>query len=152
MTTTMTAAAPRRLTAEAEPARQRISKPWGWEEIWAETPFYCGKKLFIVAGKRLSLQYHDEKLESQCLVQGRALLLLDDDSGALRSIEMEVGRGYTIAPFRRHRLIALEDATIIEVSTPETGTTFRLEDDFGRPDETDEARAQRERVAIDSGR
>ncbi len=55
----------------------------------------------------------------------------------LREIEMEPGKGYTIRPFQKHRLVALEDAEIVEASTPEVGTTYRLEDDYARPHETE---------------
>ena len=41
---------------------------------------------------------------------------------------------------QRHRLIGITDCDIFEVSTPEIGTTFRLEDDYKRPDETEEMR------------
>ena len=118
----------------------RVEKPWGWEILWAQTPHYCGKILHINAGKRTSLQYHDQKLETQCLLSGRALLVVEDAEDTLHEVEMEPGKGYTIQPYQRHRLVALEDAEIAEVSTPETGTTFRLEDDYARPDETDELR------------
>jgi mannose-6-phosphate isomerase len=129
---------------EVQPHQRRVDKPWGWEILWAETPHYCGKILHIAAGKRISLQYHDEKIETQCLLNGRALLLIEDADHALREIEMEPGKGYTIHPFQRHRLIGITDADVLEVSTPETGTTVRLEDDYARPDETEEVR-RRER-------
>jgi mannose-6-phosphate isomerase len=124
------------------PHHRRVEKPWGWEILWAETPFYCGKLLHIIAGKRLSLQYHDEKIESQFLVSGRALLIIDGPDGELHQIEMEAGVGYTIRPYQRHRLIGITDTEIMEVSTPETGTTYRLEDDFARPHETEAVRRQ----------
>lgn len=129
-----------------QPHQVRVEKPWGWEIVWAETPQYCGKLLHIRAGSRLSLQYHDQKLETQCLLHGRALLVVEDAAGALREVEMEPGKGYTIQPFQRHRLVGIDDADIIEVSTPERGTTFRLEDDYTRPDETEELRRRPNRA------
>jgi mannose-6-phosphate isomerase len=119
---------------------KRVEKPWGWEIIWAESPSYVGKILHVRAGQRLSLQYHDQKLETQCLLSGRAILTLDSAEGELQQIEMEPHRGYTVHPYQRHRITAVEDADIAEVSTPETGTTFRLEDDFARPHETEDLR------------
>jgi mannose-6-phosphate isomerase len=124
------------------PHARRVDKPWGWEVVWAETPWYVGKILHIEAGKRLSLQYHDEKVETQCLLRGRAVLVIEDDGGELREVAMETGKGYAIRPFRRHRLVAVTDADIVEVSTPETGTTYRLEDDYARPHETEAMRRQ----------
>jgi mannose-6-phosphate isomerase len=128
--------------SETSAHQRRIAKPWGFEVLWAETPQYVGKTLYIDAGKRLSLQYHDQKQETQCLVSGRALLILGDDRASLCEIEMEPGKGYTIHPHQLHRLIAIDDAEIVEVSTPEIGTTFRVEDDYARPDETEEVRSR----------
>ncbi len=128
------------------PRAQRIDKPWGWEILWAETPHYCAKILHLNAGKRISLQYHDQKLESQCLISGRCLLLIEDSAGTLREIEMQRGHGYTISPFQRHRLIAITDCEVVEASTPETGITYRLEDDYARPDETEDVRRRPGRV------
>lgn len=133
-------AQPPRFSADQPPPARRVEKPWGWELLWAETPNYVGKILHISAGKRLSLQYHDQKLETQYLMQGRVVLLLEHDDGSLREVPMEPGKGYTIYPFQRHRLIALEDSDIVEVSTPETGMTYRLDDDYQRPDETEAMR------------
>ncbi len=127
---------------EMQPHCRLVQKPWGHELVWAENDSYVGKMLQIDAGKRLSLQYHDSKLESQCLLAGRALLVVEDAAGALCALEMEPGKGYTIQPFRRHRLVAISDATVLEVSTPEIGTTFRVEDDYARPHETEAARRQ----------
>lgn len=117
---------------DLRPHRRRVDKPWGWEIVWAETPHYVAKILRVNAGKRLSLQYHDQKLETQCLLRGRAVLIVEDAAGVLQQIEMEPGKGHTIRPFQRHRLVAIDEAEIIEVSTPEIGTTFRLSDDYAR--------------------
>jgi mannose-6-phosphate isomerase-like protein (cupin superfamily) len=126
---------------DLDPFQHRIQKPWGWEIVWAEEETYTGKLLHVLAGCRLSLQYHDEKLETQCLLSGRALLVTEDADGSPREIPMEAGKGYTIRPFQVHRLVALEDAEIVEVSTLETGTTVRLDDDYRRGDETESVRA-----------
>ncbi|HEY4694518.1 MAG TPA: cupin [Candidatus Nanoarchaeia archaeon] len=121
---------------------EQVDKPWGWEIHWAKTPEYVGKLLHIKQGKRLSLQYHDQKTESEFLIKGKVTLWLDNLEGEYTPVEMEIGKGYTIVPFQRHRFEAQEDSEIIEVSTPEKGTTYRLEDDFKRPDETEELRSQ----------
>lgn len=123
-----------------EPECLIVEKPWGSEVVWAQNETYVGKILRVNAGKRLSLQYHDRKLETQCLLSGRAVLIVEDGDGVLRELEMETGKGYTIQPFQRHRLVALSDVTVLEVSTPEVGNTFRLEDDYARPDETEALR------------
>lgn len=125
---------------DLRPYQKRVDKPWGWEILWAETGEYTGKILHVLAGKRISLQYHDQKLETQCLLSGRAVLVIGDADGQLRQIEMEPGKGYTVRPFQRHRLVGITDAQILEVSTPESGTTYRLDDDYGRPDESEDLR------------
>jgi mannose-6-phosphate isomerase-like protein (cupin superfamily) len=124
------------------PQALRVEKPWGHEVVWAQTDAYAGKLIHIKAGRRLSLQYHKEKTETQCLLSGRATLVIDGPDGMMHEVEMEPGKGYTIHPDQRHRLIALEDCVVVEVSTPEKGKTVRLQDDYARPDETDELRGQ----------
>lgn len=125
-----------------EPHAERLEKPWGWEIHWAKTSEYVGKLIHLNKGKKVSLQYHDSKSESHFLISGKVKYYADDNSGNYTSFEMEFGKGYTVVPFQRHRFEALEDSDIIEVSTPERGTTFRLEDDFARNDETEEIRNQ----------
>jgi mannose-6-phosphate isomerase-like protein (cupin superfamily) len=126
-----------------QPHARRIDKPWGYEILLtpAEVP-YTSKLIHVKAGKRLSLQLHDTKVETQTLVAGRGVLVLEGADGELHNIDMRPGVGYHVAVGQRHRLCAAadEDATIFEASTPEGGTTLRLEDDYSRPDETEELR------------
>lgn len=120
----------------------RVEKPWGYEILWTEPDRpYVGKMLHVEAGKRLSMQVHDAKTESWFLVGGRAKVVWDDASGVLVETELERGLGYSCQIGQRHRLVGITDCDIIEVSTPEIGTTHRLEDDYSRPDETDAVRA-----------
>jgi len=121
---------------------KRIDKPWGYELHWvpADAP-YMGKIIHINAGARLSLQLHDEKQESWLLMNGQAAVLWENDQGELVQTELEAGKGYSTKLGQRHRLIGITDCDVVEVSTPELGTTWRLEDDYARPNETP---AQRE--------
>jgi mannose-6-phosphate isomerase-like protein (cupin superfamily) len=121
---------------------RRIDKPWGHEIHWTppDRP-YVGKVLHIEAGKRLSFQLHDAKLESWLLLRGRAKVLWDGPDGELVETELEPGLGYSCAIGQRHRLIGITDCDVLEVSTPEVGTTFRLDDDYARPDETERVRS-----------
>lgn len=124
-----------------EPYLKRIDKPWGYEIHWVEEDKpYMGKIIHINSGTRLSLQKHDQKQESWFLMSGRAKIIWDDENGNLVETEMESGKGYSCATGQRHRLVGITDCDIIEVSTPEIGTTFRLEDDYSRPDETPQQR------------
>lgn len=124
-----------------EPYQKKIEKPWGYEIHWApEDKPYMGKVLHINAGKRLSLQIHDKKQETWYIINGRAKVMWDNNKGELIETELEKGKGYSCIIGQRHRLIGITDCDIIEVSTPEIGITYRLEDDFKRPNETEEVR------------
>jgi mannose-6-phosphate isomerase-like protein (cupin superfamily) len=112
---------------------RRVDKPWGYELIWALTDVYCGKVLFVKAGQSLSLQFHREKDESWFVQSGRAKLELGDVGQAALAEEV-VGPGYAFhyRPGTVHRVTALEDTTILEVSTPHLDDVVRLEDAYGR--------------------
>jgi hypothetical protein len=64
----------------------------------------------------------------------------DNDQGELIETDLNENEGFTSMVGQRHRLVGITDCDIFEVSTPELGTTFRLEDDYKRPDETEEMR------------
>lgn len=120
---------------------KRIDKPWGYELHWvpADAP-YMGKLIHVNSGARLSLQVHDEKTESWFLTSGRGAVLWENSAGELVQTELEKGVGYTTKLGQKHRLIGITDCDIVEVSTPELGTTWRLDDDYARPHETPEQR------------
>ena len=126
-----------------EPRGRRIDKPWGYEVLLspADAP-YTAKLIHVYAGKRLSLQLHDVKVETQTLIAGRGILVLEGADGELHDVPMQPGVGYHVAVNQRHRLCAApdSDATVYEASTPEVGTTLRLEDDYARPHETEQVR------------
>ena len=115
------------------PFSQKVNKPWGYEIIFTPPNLSrVGKILFIKKGCRLSLQYHDQKEETLCLFQGKAKIRLEDKKGQIKTLYMKPQMGYTILKGQKHRLEALEDSFIFEVSSPEKGTTYRLEDDYQR--------------------
>ncbi len=111
---------------------QRIEKPWGFELLVAHTPLYAGKLIFIRAGRRLSLQYHEKKDESLYVYAGNALIEIEGNDGKLAQSVAQPGCCFRIPPLIRHRLQAIEDTTLFEVSTPELEDVRRLEDDYGR--------------------
>lgn len=126
-----------------EPHIKRVEKPWGYELHWTpDTLPYMGKILHINAGARLSLQVHDQKQESWTLMSGEAKVVWENNKGELIETVLQPGVGYTSLIGQKHRLCGITDCDVIEVSTPEIGTTFRLEDDYKRPDETEEQRAK----------
>ena len=124
-----------------EPYVKRVEKPWGYELHWVrEDAPYIGKILHINAGARLSLQAHDEKQESWFMMNGRAAVIWENNKGELIETELQPGQGYSTKIGQKHRLKGITDCDIIEASTPEAGTTWRLDDDYARPDETPEQR------------
>ena len=111
---------------------RKVDKPWGYELIYAETDRYAGKVLFVKQGEQLSLQYHRVKDETMYLYSGRARFEMGDSEGNTETMELSAGDACHIEPGRRHRVLALEDCSILEVSTPELGDVVRLEDRYGR--------------------
>jgi mannose-6-phosphate isomerase len=112
---------------------RKVEKPWGHELIWAETEHYVGKVLFVKAGASLSLQFHREKDESWLVREGRAKLELGSAGDAvLREEVIAAGASFRFRPGTVHRVTALEDTTILEVSTPQLDDVVRLEDVYGR--------------------
>jgi mannose-6-phosphate isomerase len=110
----------------------RTEKPWGYELLWAWGDRYAGKFLHIRAGHRLSLQYHRVKEETMFIVRGRLTVEREAPSGEMETIDVQPGDVIHIPPGRRHRLAAIDDSDVLEVSTPELEDLVRLQDDFGR--------------------
>jgi mannose-6-phosphate isomerase len=112
---------------------RRVDKPWGYELIWAVAEAYVGKILFVEIGQSLSLQFHREKDESWFVQSGRAKLELGEEgSGELTESEIGAGDAFRYRPGTIHRVTAIEDTTILEVSTPHLEDVVRLEDAYGR--------------------
>jgi len=125
-----------------EPYVKRIEKPWGYELHWVkEGAPYMGKVLHINAGARLSLQIHDQKQENWFLMGGRGAVIWQNNRGELIETELQPGVGYSTKLGQQHRLKGITDCDILEVSTPELGTTWRLDDDYSRSHQTPEERA-----------
>ena len=114
---------------------QRTEKPWGWELLWARAETYVGKLLFVRAHQSLSLQFHNEKDESWYVLEGRAVVEMGAPGDPIPASEV-VGPGaaFRIRPGTVHRVAALEDTLILEVSTPHLDDIVRLEDRYGRAD------------------
>ena len=85
-------------------------------------------------GESLSLQYHNVKDETIMLQSGRLLFETrpTGEEGELRKVEMQPGDVFHITPGTLHRMTAIEDCDIVEVSTPELDDVVRLEDRYGR--------------------
>ena len=113
--------------------QERIDKPWGWEQIWAKTDQYVGKILFVRAGSALSLQFHNQKDETWYFQSGRAEVELALAGSAVTNREIiGPGAAFHLKPGTVHRLRAIEDTIVFEVSTPQLDDVVRLEDLYGR--------------------
>jgi len=109
-----------------------VEKPWGYEIRWAITERYMGKILHVRKGEALSLQYHERKDEWLLVTRGSVDVELGIEDGQLKTQRMREGDSVHLAPLTRHRITAVEDADIYEVSTPEVEDVVRLEDRYGR--------------------
>ncbi len=108
-----------------------VKKPWGSELLWARTPKYVGKILRIKKGGRLSLQYHRFKDETIHVLSG-TLDFVVEEKGRMVTRRLRKGEGYRIVPHTKHRMVAVSDCEILEVSTPQLLDVVRLEDAYGR--------------------
>jgi mannose-6-phosphate isomerase len=109
----------------------KVEKPWGYELHWAKTERYVGKLIHVNAGHALSLQYHNLKDETIFLWTGRMLFEIKEDD-RLVAREMVPGQAVHVTPKTVHRMTAITDCDIFEVSTPELHDVVRLEDRYGR--------------------
>lgn len=120
---------------------KRVEKPWGYElHLVPENLPYMFKIMHVNAGHRMSLQIHDTKQETYLVIKGRAKLIWENEKGELIETELENEKGFSTLIGQKHRLCGITDCDIVEASTPEAGTTWRLEDDYARPHETEDQR------------
>jgi choline kinase/mannose-6-phosphate isomerase-like protein (cupin superfamily) len=109
-----------------------VYKPWGKEE-WIElNEKYCYKRIYINKGYKTSFQYHNFKHETNYIISGEAEIWLEDEYGVLNKSIMVSGDFFTVIPPRKHRVIALSDLVLQEVSTPEVDDVIRIDDEFNR--------------------
>jgi mannose-6-phosphate isomerase-like protein (cupin superfamily) len=111
---------------------KRVEKPWGYELVYASTDRYLGKILFIRAGEQLSLQFHKEKDETIYVQSGRVEFEIGEPGKPVDNEVVAPGRAFRLEPGTVHRMRALEDAILLEVSTPDADDVVRLEDRYGR--------------------
>lgn len=108
-----------------------VDKPWGHEEIWAETSRYAGKFLIIRSGEMLSRQFHERKEETICVLSGELALEIGHGPDEVR--RMGPGETFHVTPGTVHRFCApWGDVRLVEVSTPELDDVVRLADKYVR--------------------
>jgi mannose-6-phosphate isomerase len=110
-------------------------KPWGTELLVAHTDSYTGKVLYMHAGTKGGLQYHERKDETFYLVSGQAWVDVDPTrSRTLTRHYMQPGVAFHIPPGTVHRVEAITDCTFFEVSTPHYDDRVRVEAQYGEPE------------------
>lgn len=123
----------------APTAHYRVTKPWG-HELWinGEDPDFCFKEIFIKAGNRTSLQYHHLKQETNLLVSGTADIVYNSNAEAALDEVREEDLGarridpvtaVDVTPRVLHRISAVSDVLLYEVSTPHLDDVIRIHDD-----------------------
>ena len=112
---------------------KRVDKPWGYELIYAANNLYVGKILFVKSGEALSLQYHEQKDETMFIQSGSVeFVTVEEGTGQHTTLVLKDGDAIHIPPGMRHRITALRDTTVLEVSSPYLDDIVRLEDRYGR--------------------
>ncbi len=114
---------------------RRVEKPWGHELIWAETELYVGKILHVKAGEALSVQLHRQKDETLFLLSGSIRLHAGPSVDELSRIDLGAGESCRIRPGTVHYIEGVEDADVLEASTPHLDDVVRIRDRYGRAPE-----------------
>ncbi len=111
-----------------------VHKPWGKEEWLALNEFYCYKRIYINAGYKTSFQWHEQKHETNYIIDGEAEVWLENEEGEIIKKIMKAGEFFDVVPPKKHRVIAITDIILQEVSTPHVDDVFRINDEFNRGD------------------
>ena len=111
---------------------KRIEKPWGEEQWVVHNEHYALKIIKVKAGHRTSLQYHNVKHETNYIDSGSVKATVESNNGELEVRVFGPGSVIDVSPGRKHRIEALEDTRMIEVSTPQLDDLVRVEDDYRR--------------------
>ena len=111
---------------------RKVDKPWGHELIWAVTDRYVGKVLHIKKGEKLSLQYHRQKDETVMVWSGRMRFEYFSEGETPQHRDLGPQEVFHVTPGLRHRMVALEDCDVFEVSTTELDDVVRIDDAYGR--------------------
>lgn len=114
------------------PAATVTTKPWGHEVLVGHNQHYALKDIVMIAGTRSSLQSHLYKHETILVLSGRIQLEIGPSVTTLEIREYGPGDSYTVYPGIIHRVTVLQDARLIEASTPELTDVVRHSDDYGR--------------------
>jgi mannose-1-phosphate guanylyltransferase/mannose-6-phosphate isomerase len=123
------------LEAEGAPEAHtpaRVSRPWGWYQTVDLGERFRVKRIVVLPGRQISLQWHRHRAEHWVVVRGTAEVTCGDEVRTLyenQSIDVPIGAVHRLA---NPGHVPVE---IVEVQTGsylEEDDIVRLEDDFGR--------------------
>jgi hypothetical protein len=116
-----------RTLAGTRPAR--VAAPGIWRAT--RTPVGPGTEWLWLEGDVLRIEAWGPGADWLCQNAPALVGELDDDAGQLQVNVMRPGDAIHIEPGRRHRMVAIEECDVFEVSTPELDDVVRLEDRYG---------------------
>ena len=120
-----------------------VTKPWG-HELWVngQHPNYALKQIYLHAGHKTSLQFHQFKSETNILFSGEANLHYVEEDIAKEPFEITSSNvlkqkisaisSVEVKPPTIHGIEAITDLLLYEVSTPHLDDVFRILDDTKR--------------------
>jgi len=112
--------------------KNRIDKPWGYEELVEHNSSYVVKKLFMKKNHACSIQYHELKIETIVILRGSLYIYTGTSIENLEKKEYNMGDSITIYPYTIHRMEGIEDCLYLETSTNELWDVIRIQDNYGR--------------------
>ncbi len=130
---------------------KKVNKPWGYE-VWISwfKNYHVLKKIHMIEGNKCSLQYHEEKSETNYIISGKANVLkgielnrgISEESALKQYNEIENIDDYIVSmeandywdnqAYEIHRVFSIESYTAFEASTSELDDVIRLQDDNNR--------------------
>ena len=113
-----------------------LDQPWGYERLFASTPEYEGRYIFIEAGNSSSRKYHQHTDKTIYVLAGPFHIETgpDEEEPETLTVGMLPGEAYRIEPGTLYRYTAPpdNDVELIEVSTTHAHDMIRVEDDYNR--------------------
>jgi choline kinase/mannose-6-phosphate isomerase-like protein (cupin superfamily) len=116
------------------PPAKTVIKPWG-SEVWhCLCSSFCVKTIRLISGSRTSFQWHRQKEEINFIESGEAEVWLENDGGEIVKHRLKAGDSFFVPVTKKHRVIAITDLEMFEVSNQYVDDVVRINDEFGRGD------------------
>jgi len=111
---------------------EKDERPWGRYFVLQDEANYKLKRIEVEPGQRLSYQYHNKRSETWIIIEGSALVTIDENSK-----EYNAGESVIIPLKAKHRVENKSNSLLVFIEV-QTGSYFgeddiiRLNDDYGR--------------------